>query len=132
MEYEHVWNSLESLGQRVQAQKEETTKAREAGTVDNETKEEKKPPSGEKVVKTDKVLISKKASWAVAKMLGEVSPSALLFRKIRLTSDQDNVDARPSYVEEEKAKKNAVSFSLSVKGCRLITHAGRDRGFPAM
>ena len=46
----------------------------------------------EKVVKTDKVILGDKVSWAVQEVLGE-----------------DNVDVRRSLVDDAKAKKNAVS-----------------------
>ncbi|WVR03380.1 hypothetical protein IAU60_000371 [Kwoniella sp. DSM 27419] len=47
----------------------------------------------EKIIKTDKVLIGSKTSWAVAQAVGE-----------------DNVEVRRSMVEELKAKKNATEI----------------------
>nr|XP_019048432.1 xaa-Pro aminopeptidase [Kwoniella bestiolae CBS 10118]OCF27362.1 xaa-Pro aminopeptidase [Kwoniella bestiolae CBS 10118] len=63
LDYDQIWNSLGSWQKRLT------------------------------VVKTDKVLIGMKTSWAIAKAVGE-----------------DNVEVRRSIIEESKAKKNATEI----------------------
>lgn len=64
----------------------------------------------EKVVKTDKVILGDKVSWAVQEVLGE-----------------DNVDVRRSLVDDAKAKKNAVSAQsglISRSTCWIMGNIG--------
>ncbi|KAK4684393.1 Xaa-Pro aminopeptidase, partial [Tremellales sp. Uapishka_1] len=84
LEYEHVWNALESWGELLKEK-------RKGGPV--KTEEVKEEEGKEKIVKTDKVLIGMKTSWAIAKAVGE-----------------DNVEVRRSMVEDAKAKKNATEI----------------------
>jgi Xaa-Pro aminopeptidase len=69
LDYAQFWTSLESFGRRVQARREQSDLVLE-GAHDGATRAE--GSKGEKIVKTDKVLIGNKASWAVAKAVGEV------------------------------------------------------------
>jgi Xaa-Pro aminopeptidase len=83
LEYDQVWTSLETLSQVVRAQRKSQEEANKSGDVEmkeaqvkeDESKEKDKDnkDKGEKIVKTDKVLIGNKTSWAVAKAMGEVS-----------------------------------------------------------
>jgi Xaa-Pro aminopeptidase len=82
LEYDQVWTSLETLSQVVRAQKKSQEEAKKSGDVEmkevqvkeDESKDkDKDKDKGEKIVKTDKVLIGNKTSWAVAKAMGEVS-----------------------------------------------------------
>ncbi len=74
--YEQIWNSLESLGERVKAER-----ALKAANGDSKPKAVEKPGevvkdtgkgTEEKVVKTDKVLVGQRTSWAMVKAVGEV------------------------------------------------------------
>lgn len=112
LEYDKVWQALESWKGQLsaeRAQKDAADKAArdaaaaaaERGEVPTKVpasepappkKEEKKDP---KLVKSDKVLIGNTASWAIADALGK-----------------DNCEVRRSLVEDAKARKNAVSAHL--------------------
>lgn len=75
LDYERVWGSLEALGKQAKEAAAAPPSAdvdtkEAAGDAEKKEKEEKKP--GEKLEKTNKVLIGKTTSWAVAKALGEV------------------------------------------------------------
>lgn len=103
LDYEKVWPALESWRRLLDQQRaEKKRKADEAEQADAERKDKlptPEPPKPEKaepkeaIQKTDKVLIGNKTSWAVANALGE-----------------DNVEARRSWVEDAKARKNAVEI----------------------
>lgn len=69
--------------------------------------EAKKEEEGERLKKTDKILIGNKTSWAVAKAVGEVR-HVDTYSSNNLIIAQDNVEVRRSLIEEMKAKKNAV------------------------
>jgi Xaa-Pro aminopeptidase len=58
-----------------EANKSGDVEMKEAQVKEDESKEKDKDnkDKGEKIVKTDKVLIGNKTSWAVAKAMGEVS-----------------------------------------------------------
>ncbi|ORY25163.1 peptidase M24, structural domain-containing protein [Naematelia encephala] len=93
--YDQIWSRLESLGSQVRTEREARIAKRETerqATQDSAT-DGKEIEMGEKVVKTDKVLLGNKASWAVAVALGE-----------------DNVEVRRSMIEEAKARKNATEI----------------------
>lgn len=79
LDYEQVWNSLESLGERVKAERELKAKVSDEDVAKENIKKEKTEENkdegdkAEEIVKTDKILIGNKTSWAVAKIVGEVS-----------------------------------------------------------
>ncbi|RSH90625.1 hypothetical protein EHS25_001230 [Saitozyma podzolica] len=98
LQYDQVWTSLETLSQVV---KEDESKEKDK---DNKDK-------GEKIVKTDKVLIGNKTSWAVAKAMGE-----------------DLVEVRRSMVEEAKAIKNATEVE-GFRQCHIRDGAALVRYF---
>lgn len=130
LEYDKVWQALESWKGQLsaeraekeaaeKAEKEATAAAAERGEVPTKMaasepappkKEEKKDP---KLVKSDKVLIGNTASWAIADALGK-----------------DNCEVRRSLIEDAKARKNAVSFTLPALGHGKELMPGRDRGLP--
>lgn len=89
LEYERVWGSLEALGKQAKdaAAAPPTTDVdmkEAAGESDKKDKEEKQPE--EKLEKTNKVLIGKTTSWAVAKALGEVCRARQRQEKRSLTA----------------------------------------------
>lgn len=110
LEYSQVWGALESWrallnNERKEAEAKKKADAEAAAAAEpNEqspapvavpktpTPEPKLDPK-ENIVKTDKVIIGNKASWAVANALGE-----------------DNIDVRSSMIEAAKAKKNATEI----------------------
>lgn len=107
LEYDKVWPALASWRRLIEEQKAaEKAKAEAEAAADQERKDKlptPEPPKPEpaangagpkeKVQKTDKVLIGRKTSWAVANALGD-----------------ENVEARRSWVEDAKARKNAVEI----------------------
>ena len=98
LDYESVWNQLQTWGERLKVERKggsNTPAKRDAEGNVVKKEEEKATAPEEKVVKTDKVLIGHKTSWAVVKAVGE-----------------ENIELRKSPVEEAKAKKNAVSSEI--------------------
>ncbi|WVF66387.1 hypothetical protein IAT40_001127 [Kwoniella sp. CBS 6097] len=117
LDYNQLWQSLDSWQKRLSIERSArssraasvqgdvdmdgapTKKARvigdDAGAVKtNDKNGDKKEGEGkEKVIKTDKVLIGSKTSWAIAQAVGE-----------------DNVEVRRSMIEDLKAKKNATEI----------------------
>ena len=71
LEYEQIWSSLKSLGDRTKVYRE--NKAKEEEPKGSSGPKEITLADGDKVVLTDKVLVGKKTSWAVVRMLEEVS-----------------------------------------------------------
>ena len=71
LDYQRIWQSLESLGDLVKAQRAQ--KFTDGKTSSKE--DSKRTDRSEKIVKTDKILLGNKSSWAVAKALGEVRTS---------------------------------------------------------
>ncbi|KAL7418958.1 hypothetical protein Q5752_006642 [Cryptotrichosporon argae] len=92
LDYSAVWASLEALGARVKADRARGPQP-PSPDVDISEGAKEKDSEAKTVVRTDKVLVGTKTSWAVATMLGE-----------------DNVETRRSIVEDLKAKKNATEF----------------------
>ncbi|WWD06105.1 hypothetical protein V865_004190 [Kwoniella europaea PYCC6329] len=104
LDYDQIWNSLGSWQKRLTVERSQP-QVNKSGDVDMEDGpsskkaktdkkgEEENTSINEKVVKTDKVLIGMKTSWAIAKAVGE-----------------DNVEVRRSIIEEFKAKKNATEI----------------------
>lgn len=122
LEYEKVWPALESWRRLLEEQKAaERAKAEAAAKEEQERKDKlptPEPPkpdpakdSKEKVQKTDKVLIGRKTSWAVANALGD-----------------DNVEPRRSWVEDAKARKNAVEIE-GFRRCHIRDGAALVRYF---
>ncbi|GMK58907.1 hypothetical protein CspeluHIS016_0603490 [Cutaneotrichosporon spelunceum] len=110
LEYDKVWQALDSWKGQLsahRAEKEAADKAaNEAATAASERGEvptkvpasEPAPPKMEekkdpKLVKSDKVLIGNSASWAIADALGK-----------------DNCEVRRSLIEDAKARKNATEI----------------------
>ncbi|AFR98124.2 xaa-Pro aminopeptidase [Cryptococcus neoformans C23] len=94
LDYSHVWTSLEAWKKRLKFDQENKTREQRDGVKRARLEEEaKKEEEGERLKKTDKILIGNKTSWAVAKAVGE-----------------DNVEVRRSLIEEMKAKKNATEI----------------------
>ncbi|KAK8845374.1 hypothetical protein IAR55_006087 [Kwoniella newhampshirensis] len=105
LDYSKIWSVLENWqkqlkvdriqppsGPDVEMERGEAKRAKlEEDGTDGAKRDEREKE--EKVVKTDKVLIGTKTSWAVAKAVGE-----------------DNVEVRRSMIEEFKAKKNATEI----------------------
>lgn len=98
LEYSQVWKALESWGGLLTSERKAREEKKKAEEEKQDGAEAPKAPTpvveekGEKVAKTENVLIGNKASWAVAEALGK-----------------ENVEVRPSIVEDLKARKNAVS-----------------------
>lgn len=110
LDYEKVWPALESWRGLIEEQKAAAKAKAEAEQQAEQERKDKLPTPDppkpeakqngksegapkEKVEKTDKVLIGRKTSWAVANALGD-----------------ENVEARRSWVEDAKARKNAVEI----------------------
>ncbi|WWC85559.1 uncharacterized protein L201_000423 [Kwoniella dendrophila CBS 6074] len=105
LNYDQIWNSLGSWQKRLTIERSQPKSEIENNNTDIEMNDEqpakraKTEKEGsenlneEKIVKTDKVLIGNKTSWAIAKAVGE-----------------DNVEVRRSIIEEFKAKKNATEI----------------------
>lgn len=107
LEYDKVWHALSSWRRLIEEQKAAEKAKTEADAVADQERKDKlptpEPPKPEpaangagpkeKIQKTDKVLIGRKTSWAVANALGD-----------------ENVEARRSWVEDAKARKNAVEI----------------------
>lgn len=73
LEYEQFWTSLRGWGDQVRS-----ARIAGAGSVEMPPAgagSEAPPSADDKVVKTDKVIIGNKTSWAVAQAIGEVSTS---------------------------------------------------------
>ncbi|OCF44256.1 xaa-Pro aminopeptidase [Kwoniella heveanensis CBS 569] len=95
LDYNQLWQSLDSWQKRLSIERSARSSraASVQGDVDMDVRGKKGEEGKEKVVKTDKVLIGGKTSWAVAQAIGE-----------------DNVEVRRSMVEDFKAKKNATEI----------------------
>lgn len=109
LEYDKVWPALASWRRLIEEQKAaEKARAEAEAAADQERKDKlptPEPPkpdpaqaaqangTADKVKKTDRVLIGRKTSWAVANALGD-----------------ENVEPRRSWVEDAKARKNAVEI----------------------
>ncbi|WVW81507.1 hypothetical protein I302_103501 [Kwoniella bestiolae CBS 10118] len=97
LDYDQIWNSLGSWQKRLTVERSQQQTDKDVDMNDEpstkKAKVEKEGDKEEKVVKTDKVLIGMKTSWAIAKAVGE-----------------DNVEVRRSIIEESKAKKNATEI----------------------
>jgi len=128
LDYNQVWSALENWRELLNAQRKEAeakkkaeaeaaadASAPEAPPAPTPAKPEAAAPASgdpkEKIVKTDKVIIGNKTSWAVANALGE-----------------DNVDVRRSMVEEAKARKNATEIE-GFRRCHIRDGAALVRYF---
>lgn len=127
LDYSQIWSRLENLGELVKAERERTAKE----DVDMEAKPVRKAEAekekGEKVVKTDKVLVGLKTSWAVAKAIGEVSGQCRLCNRLTRRVGQRRGQAvhdRRSKSEKECRKCVCLAFAVFAKET-----ADRDRGF---
>lgn len=68
-----MWTSLEAWKERLKLDQESKSKEQRDGVKRARLEEgAKKGEEGEKLKKTNKVLIGNKTSWAVAKAVGEV------------------------------------------------------------
>ena len=72
LEYGQFWQSLITLGKQVKSYREQKAKDDEA--KGGAGPKEVTLASGDKVVKTDKIVVGKQTSWAVVRKLEEVSP----------------------------------------------------------
>ncbi|ODN75866.1 hypothetical protein L202_05855 [Cryptococcus amylolentus CBS 6039] len=86
--YDNIWTSLNTWRDLLQAQRADGSKKLRLGGPSTVT-----GANGEKIEKTDKVLIGTKTSWAIARALGE-----------------ENVEVRRSIVDDYKAQKNATEI----------------------
>jgi Xaa-Pro aminopeptidase len=127
LDYSQVWTALESWREMLNVEKKaaEEKKKQEAEAAaaapapeappapSSKTEENAKPAAEEteKIVKTDKVIIGNRTSWAVANALGE-----------------DNVDVRRSLVETAKARKNATEIE-GFRRCHVRDGAALVRYF---
>lgn len=68
LEYEQFWTSLGQWGEKVRAER-----ISNSGGADKKEGDVNPVEGEEKVVKTDKVIVGNKISWAVAQAIGEVS-----------------------------------------------------------
>ncbi|ORX33572.1 peptidase M24, structural domain-containing protein [Kockovaella imperatae] len=109
LDYEKVWPHLKTLGERTKESRAQ--KAKEEEEKGSTGPKEITLPDGEKIIKTDKVLVGKKTSWAVVRVLGE-----------------ENVEVRRSFVEDEKAKKNATEIE-GFRQCNIRDGAALCRYF---
>ncbi|WRT63566.1 uncharacterized protein IL334_000471 [Kwoniella shivajii] len=113
LDYDQIWHSLSNWQKRLNMERSQSQSQSQSqpqsqtNDVEMDNQPAKRPRTdGEtlsiltekkeneaKIIKTDKVLIGGKTSWAVAKAVGE-----------------DNVEVRRSMIEEFKAKKNATEI----------------------
>ncbi|WWC67076.1 uncharacterized protein I206_100983 [Kwoniella pini CBS 10737] len=105
LDYCQIWNSLGSWQKRLIIERSQPQNTKQEAVVDVDmdgeepaskrvkTDGQSDKEKEEKIIKSDKVLIGMKTSWAIAKSIGE-----------------DNVEVRRSIIEEFKSKKNATEI----------------------
>ena len=71
LEYQQFWQSLITLGKSAKSYREQ--KAKEDDAKGGAGPKEITLESGDKLVKTDKIIVGKQTSWAVVRKLEEVS-----------------------------------------------------------
>lgn len=128
LEYDKVWQALESWKGQLsaeRAEKEAKEKAEREAAIAAAERGEPVPakaavgpagadaqaakpeePKDPKLVKSDKVLIGNTASWAIADALGK-----------------ENCEVRRSLIEDAKARKNAVSQRAASAACARLEQA---------
>jgi Xaa-Pro aminopeptidase len=128
LDYGQIWPALENWREHLNAQRrdaeEKKKRAAEAAAAEPQPEAPPAPPAPspaaadpksadpkEKIVKTDKVIIGKSTSWAIAQALGDA-----------------NVDVRRSLIEDAKARKNATEIE-GFRRCHIRDGAALVRYF---